>query len=118
MKASRAGILIASLPGVVMLGMFYSLAMHMYFALGGWPAAIGENGFPPALVTHAGITMRYFGALTLTFLFGLPVAALICALVSRWDFIARYLAVFGFSCIVSCGLMMLAPAGFSHWWQD
>ena len=28
-----------------MLTLFYSLAIHMYFRLGGWPKSIGDDGY-------------------------------------------------------------------------
>ncbi|PYX49616.1 MAG: hypothetical protein DMG76_36915, partial [Acidobacteria bacterium] len=59
MSTSRTGITIAALPGVVMLALFYSLAIHMHQSLGGWPTSIGERGFPLALVIHSAITVNF-----------------------------------------------------------
>ena len=60
MNTSRTRITIAALPGLVMLALFYSLALHMHQSLGGWPTSIGERGFPPALVVHSAITVNVF----------------------------------------------------------
>ena len=49
---SRREIALTILPGIVMTGTFYALAVHMHAELGGWPKTIGEAGFPPVLVTH------------------------------------------------------------------
>ena len=46
MGTSRKGIIISLLPSIIMLAFFYSLAIHMHSALGGWPKSIGERGFP------------------------------------------------------------------------
>jgi hypothetical protein len=40
------------LPTLVMLGLFYSLAVHMHQSLDGWPRSIGEDGFPASLLTQ------------------------------------------------------------------
>ena len=37
----RIGLTIAVLPGVALVALFYSLAIHMHHALGGWPTSIG-----------------------------------------------------------------------------
>src|SRR5262245_49632957 len=84
MKASGKGIVASVLPGLTMLGMFYSLAFHMYRSLGGWPTAIGERGFPASLVTHADVTMYFFIALICSNTFVLPAAIVACGLHSYW----------------------------------
>jgi len=52
MNPSRKGIVIAALPGVLMISLFYTLAIHMHRALGAWPASLGKRGFPPSLALH------------------------------------------------------------------
>src|SRR4030095_3248298 len=93
MSTSRTGITIAALPGVVMLALFYSLALHMHQSLGGWPTSIGERGFPPALILHSAVTVNAFIVLFLS-LFALPIPILICLFVERWRRFAVYLAVY------------------------
>src|SRR5689334_1703299 len=63
MKISRAGVIYSALPHLILLVLFYSLAIHMWQALGGWPRSIGEGGFPNLLVSHAHITQNFFGVL-------------------------------------------------------
>ena len=61
-KNSKA-IVIACLPYLLALMFFYSLAIHMHMALGGWPERIGTEGFPPALLMHADIQGAYMSGL-------------------------------------------------------
>jgi hypothetical protein len=109
---------VAALPALAMLGLFYSLAVHMHQSLGGWPTSIGERGFPSSLVTHAGIATGYFSILLLVSLFAWPVALLLCAFVRRWRRGIFYLGVYALSCFVCFGAMLLAPPQFLYWWWD
>ena len=59
----RRAVVIAVLPGLVALGLFYSLAIHMYESLGAWPVSIGEAGFPLSLIIHAAIATIYVGVI-------------------------------------------------------
>ena len=118
MRASRTGIVVSALPGLLALGLFYSLAIHMHRALGGWPAGIGEVGFSPALATHASIATSYFWITLAVSFFTLPVAILICLFVSRWRHLVPYLALYAFVFIVSIVLMQFAPGPFLYWWRD
>lgn len=118
MKKSRTGIAIAIVPGLLLLGLFYSLALHMYKSLGGWPSAIGENGFPRLLITHARITVTLFQILLVATFGVLPFAAVICLSVERWRRLAPYLALFGLTFLICLGLMQLAPHQFLYWWAD
>src|SRR5262245_59401614 len=93
MNASRKGIAISALPGVMLPVLFYSLAIHIYWALGGWPMSIGEHGFPPVLVIHSAVTIWVFGLLLVSLLF-CPLPILICLLVERWQRFAVYIAVY------------------------
>jgi hypothetical protein len=79
MKISRLGITASSVPGLLLLGLFYSLAFHMQQSLGSWPTAIGTNGFPLLLVAHADITMALFGVLLLSSVFLAPLVHLLSA---------------------------------------
>ena len=118
MRASRPGIIIAALPGIMLLALFYTLAIHMHQALGSWPTSIGEHGFPPALLTHSAITWKMF-ALVLLGLMISPVPILLCLLVKRWRRLAVYFAIYGGVILVCLALMQFAaPAQFLHWWRD
>ncbi|MDA0668109.1 MAG: hypothetical protein O3A50_10075 [Planctomycetota bacterium] len=118
MKASRTGIVVSALPGLLALALFYSLAVHMHRSLGGWPAGIGEAGFPPALLTHATIATTYFWVSVVLSIFILPAAILVCLLVSRWRHLAPYFALYALVFVVSIALMQLAPEPFLYWWWD
>ena len=118
MTLSRAGLFFAAAPALIMLVLYYSLAIHMHRALGGWPASIGERGLPFAVVVHARIETYFLIALILSFTFALPLAAVVCGVVLRWRRFLPYLGVFGVSCLATAGLMQLAPAAFLDWWWD
>ena len=118
MNTSRTGITIAALPGVVMLALFYSLAIHMHQSLGGWPTSIGERGFPPALVTHSALTINVFIVLFLSLLVS-PIPILACLLVARWRRFAVYFAVYAGAVLLCFALTQFAaPAQFLYWWRD
>jgi hypothetical protein len=74
MTLSRRSAIVAIAPPLAMLIIFYSLAAHMFFALGGWPRSIGEAGFPPTLILHADVAMRFFVTLARIGIFLVPVA--------------------------------------------
>ena len=118
MNRSRTGIIVATLPGILMLALFYSLAIHMHRSLGGWPASIGERGFPPALVTHSAITWKTFAFLFLGLMIS-PAPILLCLLVKRWRRFAGYFAVYAGVILLCFALMQFAaPAQFLGWWRD
>ena len=118
MSTSRTGITIAALPGVIMIALFYSLAIHMHHSLGKWPASIGERGFPPALVTHSAVSFDVFTGLVLS-LFVLPIPILTCFLVKRWRRFAVYFAVYGGVVLLGIALTLFAaPEPFLNWWRD
>jgi hypothetical protein len=117
-KPSGIAIIAAALPGLVMLGLFYSLAIHMHRSLGTWPNYIGEKGFSPLLIAHSEITINYFGASFFLALFVWPIFFILCLTVPRWRRLVKYLAVCAFSFFASYSLMMLAPSPFLSWWWD
>ncbi len=110
--------MVSVLPCVLMLGLFYSLAVHMYQSLGAWPRSIGEEGFPPLLLAHATITMICFMCLFWFCLFILPSAIVVCLLVPTWRRFIPYFALCGLGLVVCWGLMQLAPDPFLYWWWD
>ena len=54
---SIRSVMLVCTPALLMLGSYYSLALHMRWALQGWPATIGTNGFPQSLIVHCDIAM-------------------------------------------------------------
>jgi hypothetical protein len=117
-EQSRAGVVVAGLPGLVMLVLFYSLAAHMYQALEGWPSSIGTHGFPAALNVHASAATTYFAIVFLVSISIWPLAFFACALVPRWRSGLYYLGVYALACFACFGAMLLAPAEFLYWWWD
>lgn len=118
MKHSRLLTAVSALPAMLMLVLFYSLAIHMYWSLGGWPKSIGEAGFPGHLLIHVNITCFYFIILVMVNIFVWPVAFLLCLIIRRWRYSIYYLAVYSLSCYVCLGAMLLAPSQFLYWWWD
>jgi hypothetical protein len=111
-------LLIAFAPGLVMLALFYSLAIHMFHALGGWPKSIGERGFPASLLVHCSMAVWYCEAFVLMAIFAAPAALVVSLAVGKWRRVTPYLGVGLIFAAVSWGLMMLAPAPFLNWWWD
>ena len=118
MRASRTGIIVSAAPGLLALGLFYSLAIHMRQSLGAWPTSIGERGFPAALITHANIAKSFFSILVLISIFASPLLFLLCFFVRGWRATLYYLGVYALSCLICFGIMLLAAAQFLYWWWD
>jgi len=118
MKVSGKGLLISAMPGLMVLGLFYGLAMHMYLSLGGWPNSIGERGFPWTLVVHSRVTWKLCQLFLLTAVFAAQIALIVCLFERRWRIGAPYFIAY-LVCSWACwGLMMLAPGSFLNWWWD
>jgi hypothetical protein len=115
---NRWGLVLATLPSVLMVGSFYSLAVHMHRSLGGWPERIGSAGFPPALLTHDDIASWYFAIAFPLAVLALPLAILACSLVPRWRRGVVYLVVAGWAFVACFAVMLAAPAEFLYWWWD
>jgi hypothetical protein len=118
MKTYRIGILVSALPSLLMLGLFYSLAIHMRFSLGAWPTSIGEHGFSALLVSHGRVTWQFCAGLAQVSIFVWPAAMLICLLVRRLRRFVVYVLVYALLFVGCWGLMLLAPAPFLNWWWD
>ena len=117
MSVSRKAIAIAALPGLTMLVLFYTLAIHMRESLGAWPDSIGERGFRSGLVIHCAIAVDFDCAVFLTVPF-LPVPILACVMVERWRRFLVYFVTYG-GCLFLCFfLMQFAPDEFLAWWRD
>jgi hypothetical protein len=118
-KSSIAGMAGAILPGVLMLVLFYSLAVHMHLALGKWPPHRGDEGFPSVLIFHGFLARSLFLLLLLVAFFVWPPAFLVCLLVRSTRPYAYYLGWFGVVTIVCYLLAYLAPGDFLDWvWMD
>jgi len=113
--SSRIALAAVISPGLLMLVLFYSLVIHMYQSLGGWPTSVGEHGFPPSLIIHDSIAGGFFFILLLVTFFIWPVAFLLCLLVRRWrrsGASVYYLGVYGLVSAVCFAATSLAPTGF------
>lgn len=118
LKPTRTGVAISLLPNLLMLVLFYSLAVHMYLSLGAWPNSIGEQNFSRPLLAHANITTNFFAILLLVTFLVWPLALFLCALTRRGRALFSYLVIYGLSYVVSWGLLLLAPSRFLDWWWD
>lgn len=108
---------LTTLPGLLALAAFYSLALHMHARLGGWPDFYGTGQLPPELVTHARITMLLWGQVLLLAL-AMPLVLAVFALVPRLRPGLIYPAFLGAACWAGLLLSLCAPSGFLNWWWD
>ena len=97
-RQSWVGVTVAASPALLMVALFYSLALHMHKSLGGWPTSIGFDGFPAPLVTHASVTTGYFAIYGLASIYAWPVIFVLCLLVRRWRVCVYYLGVYALAC--------------------
>ncbi len=118
MKTSRAGIIISAMPSLIMLGMFFSLAMHMHSSLGGWPASIGEAGFPPLLLAHVNAAAFCYAAWFISSIVLVPAAIILCFCVKAWRRFIPYLILYAVLFFICRGCMQFAPEPFLYWWND
>lgn len=109
---------VAMLPAMIMLALFYSLGVHMYWSLGRWPNYIGDQGFSTALVFHDNAASWWAGAMVVTSVFLWTPAVVVCAAVPKAQRLLPYLVIFAVSAIASYCLMQLAPKPFLGWWED
>jgi len=117
-KPSRKAWMMVAAPSVIMLGLFYSLAIHMYLTLGAWPKTIGNQGLPKDLLQHWDICSEVFGGLFFFTLFILPVIFLITVCSKRCRGLLPYLSVHAISFGICFVLTFLAPSRFLNWWWD
>jgi magnesium-transporting ATPase (P-type) len=114
----KRSIAFGTTPSLLILVLFYTLAIHMYFSLGGWPESIGTRGFPETLKIHSSIATTFFYILFMITLFISPIIIFICGFIEKWrKYIPFWLAnavAFGVSCLV----IQSAPSGFLYWWWD
>ena len=117
MRLSRISITLGALPSILMLALFYSLALHMYHSLDGWPTSIGERGFAASLKAHAVFTVHYFVAMFFSAWLS-PLAIVACAFLKRARYWTVFFAAHISSFFIGWALMQLAPAQFLYWWRD
>ena len=117
-KQSRIALAVAVLPALLMLLLFYSLAIHLHHHLGAWPAFIGDRDFPRSLVTHERIAESYFMILMLFSIFVWPIAYILCAVIRRWRICLYYLGAYALSFLLCFGATLIAPSQFWDWWLD
>jgi hypothetical protein len=118
MRLSRTGLAVSVLPSLLMLGLFYSLAIHMRQSLGAWPSSIGDRGFPASLVAHETVTVYFCIAFVAVSVFVVPIAILVCLFVPRWRRFVPYFALYVLLFGICWGLMQFAPEQFLYWWRD
>jgi hypothetical protein len=118
-RALRDGRVILPLvsPALVMLVLFYSLAIHMHVVLGSWPV-INTHGFPPRLLSHAAIAESFFSGWMLFMMFIWPLVFIACLSVHRLRPYLLYVGAHALAFLVCLGGMLLAPSGFLGWWWD
>ena len=114
----KTGITISLIPWSLALGLYYSLAIHMYQSLGGWPESIGTRGFSPALLMHDKIHGFYISNLALFTIFVAPVIFLVCLFVRRWQPLIIYPSLQILGMLIFFLQMFFAPDGYTYWWWD
>jgi hypothetical protein len=117
MKISRTGIVISALPGVLALALICSLAVHI--RLLGWQlSSIPLGRWPASLDTHFAIWSGYFITLLYCSIFVVPVAIVVCLVVSRWRYFALYLAVHTMMFLAIILVTEVVPESFHQWLLD
>ena len=114
---SRWWLVLAALPGLLVLAVFYSLAFRMHSHLGGWPDSYGTHWLPGELLPHVHFANWMFTVGVLTALF-MPAVLAVFALAPRLRAGMIYPASCGLACWASLWLTLLAPSGFQDWWWD
>lgn len=106
------------IPAILLVGAWYTLAIHMYLSLGGWPANIGNAGFSSALNLHVEIAQHCFWLPSLILFVTWPIAVVVFAVVRRWRAGIHYLGIVAIVWALAFGLTQLGPDGFLYWWWD
>ena len=109
---------VSMIPAIILAGSFYTLAIHMYLSLGGWPANIGNAGFSSALNLHVEIAQHCFWFPSLILFVTWPIAVVVFAVVRRWQAGVHYLGIVAIAWALGFGLTQLGPDGFLDWWWD
>jgi hypothetical protein len=110
---------LASLPAVMMLVLYYSLALHMYVSLAGWPTSIGAAGFHGPLYLHAAATVYFAMGAVILSVTVLPATALVLAVIGRCRHAVPFIMLACLLCILAfIATQFAAPKGFLYWWHD
>ena len=118
-RPSRWIRLVALTPTLLMLGLFYSLALNMYRSLGGWPKSIGIEGFSPILTAHAECAAFFFSIMILANLFLFPLVVVICICIRQGRRWLYALGLYATCWALGNGLIaLLTPEPFLSWWWD
>ena len=117
MRVSGRILLLATLPGWIIVAGIGTLAIHMRITLGGWPPVIGTAEFSDLLRGHATLAMMLF---TIGILLALPALALgvVTLFIRRIRTAAMLLAIFALSIDFCMVFLDLLPKGFRDWWWD
>jgi hypothetical protein len=121
-KLTFARMVIAALPSLLMLGVFYSLVIRVYWELGKWPPAtiawMEQNGLSPSLIRHANFADGCFENWIILSLVVWPVIFVLVLLIRRLRPLVGYLGVYSFSFVACLIVTHLAPTKFLDWWWD
>ena len=109
---------LACLPYTIAIMLFYSVAIHIYNALGGWPESIGTRGFPETLLFHINIQNVYLSYLLGFTVFIIPIIIIICSFVKKWRFLIKYLSIQIIGLIIFFLQMFFAPDEYVYWFWD
>jgi len=115
---SRTWTFVALAPSFLSLVLFWSLALHMRHALGGWPSGIGFDGFQGPLQLHARIAFGFFWHLFEYGFYLWPVICILFAVVSSLRKSLIYAGTYSTGLAVAMIVMLTAPSGFQRWWWD
>ena len=106
---------LACLPYTIAIMLFYSVAIHIYNALGGWPESIGTRGFPETLLFHINIQNVYLSYLLGFTVFLIPIIIIICSFVKKWRFLIKYLSIQIIGLIIFFLQMFFVPDEYIYW---
>jgi hypothetical protein len=116
-RLTRTLLLLATLPGWIIISNFLFLAIHMLIELGGWPSTIGNAGFSSPLLGHAKLTgVIFFAGLALTLL--APALGVVLLFFRRTRSAGMFVAIVALSINYSLVILSMFPKGFLNWWWD
>jgi hypothetical protein len=113
---SRQGFLWAIAVPMLWLTIFYAQVIHVWFALGRWPA-FGEDFTDWALTAHSETTWHFAGALLLS-VYAVPLVAVGCLFFPRYRHVSVYSLTFAAAVGLAFGAMQLAPGPFLNLFFD
>ena len=110
--------LFACVPYAFAIILFYSVAVHMYYTLEGWPTSIGTRGFPEPLLIHVNIQGWYLSILGFFTVFVSPVIILICFIVPKLRHLSIYFLFQIIGLVIFLAQMFFAPNAYVNWFWD